>query len=73
MKFILICVTLDLSDNLTEMRIVKNYNVYMKLSQVVLLKQKKFNMFALTLWRTIQRMLPRDMRIFNRYKRVRAG
>ena len=26
-KFILFCVTLDLSDNLTEMRVVKNSNV----------------------------------------------
>ena len=26
-KFILFCVTLDLSDNLTEMRIVKNWSV----------------------------------------------
>ena len=29
MKFILFCVTLDLSDNLTEMRIVKNSYIYM--------------------------------------------
>ena len=28
MKFILFCVTSDLSDNLTEMRIVKNSNIY---------------------------------------------
>ena len=31
MNFILICVTLDLSDNLTEMRIVKNPNTKYKI------------------------------------------
>ena len=47
-KFILCCVTLNLSDNLTEMRIVKNSNVTNLVGTVLFEKQLQRHDYVLT-------------------------